>query len=211
MDEFQRPSQDEGADQPRDPAPESLLRRLTALRTAADRVAPMEGSMESVPYGPQRVDPSLMRHIPPFSASVMLGEKKPEKGSGIGTPKGDTCEKTVEIDMSSPPAVVTLDARAAHSARVNEEASSSPAPRDGSSGGAKFPWVMDPRSAIWTMEGLSFGEAGPRPREDMEFRGVYSHSPGNGSSGGIRFGGVIALDVGDAVRPEDSRVVNVFY
>ena len=36
-----------GADLPRDPAPESLPRRVTTLRTAAERVAPMEGPMES--------------------------------------------------------------------------------------------------------------------------------------------------------------------
>ena len=153
---------------PRDPAPVSLLRRVTTLRTAAEGVAPMEGPMESAPYGPPRVDPSLLRHIPLFSASVMLGEKTPERASEIGTPKRDTREETVEIDMSSPP----FDARAAYAAGVDEEASRSAARRDGSSGGAVDPWVMDPRSGIWTMGGPSLGEAEPRPREDMEIRGV---------------------------------------
>ena len=55
------------------------------------------------------------------------------------------------------------------------------------------------------------GEAEPRPREDMEIRGVYSHSPGNGSSGGIRLGGVIASDVGDGVSIEDLRGVKIPY
>ena len=90
-----------GPDLPRDPAPESLVRRLRSLRTAAEGVAPMEGPMESAPYGPPQVDPSLLRHIPLFSASAMLGEQTPEKGSGTGTPKRDTREGTVEIDMSS--------------------------------------------------------------------------------------------------------------
>ena len=75
-----------GPDLPRDPAPESLLRRVMTLRTAAEGVAPMEGPMESGPYGPPRADPSLLRHIPLFSASVMLGEKMPEKGSEIAYP-----------------------------------------------------------------------------------------------------------------------------
>ena len=101
-----------GPDLPRDPASESLVRRLTTLRTAGKGVAPMEGSMESAPYGPPLFDPSLLRHIPLFPASVMLGEKTPEKGSGIGTPMCDTREGTVEIDMSSPPAAGTFDARA---------------------------------------------------------------------------------------------------
>ena len=72
-----------GADLPRHPAPESLLRPVMALRTAAEGVAPIEGPMESAPYGPPRVDPSILRHIPLCSASVMLAEKTPEKGSGI--------------------------------------------------------------------------------------------------------------------------------
>ena len=55
------------------------------------------------------------------------------------------------------------------------------------------------------------GEAVPQPREDMEIRGVYSHSPGNGSSGRIRLGGVIASDVGDTVRLEDLRGVRIPY
>ena len=79
-----------GPDLPRDPAPESLLRWLTPLRIAAEGVAPMEGPMESAPNGPPQVDPSLLRHIPLFSASVILGEKTLEKGSGIGTPTRDT-------------------------------------------------------------------------------------------------------------------------
>ena len=137
-----------GADLPRDTAPESLLRRVTTLRTAAEGVAPMEDPMESAPYGPPRVDPSLLRHIPLFSASVTLGQKTPVKGSGIGTPKQDARGETVEIDMSSPPGAATFDARAAYAARVDEEASRSAARRDGSSGGALDPWVMNPRSEI---------------------------------------------------------------
>ena len=77
-----------GPDLPRDPAPEWLLRRLTTLRTAAEGVAPMEGPMELAPYGPPRVERWLLRHIPPFLASVMLGEKTPEKGSGLVRPSG---------------------------------------------------------------------------------------------------------------------------
>ena len=165
--------------------------------------------MESASYGPPRVDPSLLRHVPLFSASVMLGEKTPKKGSGIGTPKRDAPEETVEIDMSSPPAAATFHANAAYAARVDEEASRSAARRDGSSGGAEGPGVRNPRSGIWTIGGPGVGEAEPRPREDVEIRGIYSHSPGNGSSGGIRLGGVIASDVGDAVRLEDLRGVNI--
>ena len=106
-----------GPDLPWDTAPESFLRQLTTLRTAAEGVAPMEGPMESAPYSLPRIDPSLVSHIPLFSASVMLGEETPEKGSGIGTPKRDTREGTVEIDMSSPPATGSFNSRVAYERR----------------------------------------------------------------------------------------------
>ena len=99
--------------------------------------------MESVPYGLPRVDPSLLRHIPPFSASAMLQEKTPEKGSGIGTPKPDAREETVEIDMSSPLATATFDARAAYAARVDQKTSRSAARWDGSSREAEDGWVLE--------------------------------------------------------------------
>ena len=194
-----------GPDLPRDPAPESLVRRLTTLRTAGEGLAPMEGPMESAPYGPPRVDPSLLRHIPLFSASVMLGEKTPEEGSGIGTPNRDTREGTVEIDMSSPPAAGTFDGRAAYERRVAEMDSEI---RGGSSGES---WVQDPPSGIWTMVGPSIEDTKSEPQEDMEIRGVYSNFPGNGSGGSIRLGGVIASDVGDAVRIEYFRGVRKPY
>ena len=192
-----------GPDLPRDPAQESLVRRLTTLRTAAEGVAPMEGRMESAPYGPPRTEPPLLRHIPLFSATVMLREKTPGKGSGTGTPKRDTREGTIEIDMSSPSAARTFDARAVYERRVAEMDSEL---RGGSSGES---WVQDPRLGMWTMVGPSMEEIKSVPPEDMEVRGVYSHSPGNGTVGSIRLGGVIALDVGDAVHIEDVRGVKI--
>ena len=150
-----------GPDLPQDPALESLVRRLTTLRTAGEGEAPMEGPMESAPYGPPRVDTYMLRPIPRFSASVMLGEKTPQKGSGIGTPKHDTREGTVEIVMSSPPAARTFDARAPYEHRVAEMDSEV---RGGSSGES---WVQDPWSGIWTMVGPSIAETQSGPREDM--------------------------------------------
>ena len=192
-----------GADLPWDPALKSLVRQLTTLGTAAEGVAPMEGPMESAPYGPSRVDPSLLRHIPLFSASVMLGEKTPEKSSGTCTPEPDTPEGTVEIDMSSPPAAGRFNARAAYVRRVAEMDSNI---RGGSSGES---WVQDPRSGIWTMVRPSMEETKSGPREDMKIRGDYSHSPGNGSGGSIQLGGVIASDAGEAVRIEDLQGVKI--
>ena len=50
---------------------------------------------------------------------------------------------------------------------------------------------------------LSMEETKSEPREDSERRGVYPHSPSNGTGGSIRLGGVIASDIRDAVRIED--------
>ena len=59
------------------------------------------------------------------------------------------------------------------------------------------------------MVGPSMEETKSGPREDMEIRGVYSHSPGNESCGSIQLGGVTASDVGDAVRIEGLRGVKI--
>ena len=63
--------------------------------------------------------------------------------------------------------------------------------------------MQDPQSGIWTMVGPNMEQT------CMQIRGVYCHSPGNGSCGSIRLGGVIALDVGDAVRIEDLRGMKI--
>ena len=98
---------------PADTAPEPLLKRVPALRTAAEGLAPMECPMELAPYAPPPVNPFLLRDILLFSAGVMLEENVQEKGSGIGTPERDTRAGTVEIDRSSSRAATTFDTGAA--------------------------------------------------------------------------------------------------
>ena len=44
--------------------------------------------------------------------------------------------------------------------------------------------------------------------EERDVRGVYSHPP---ATGGIRFGGVVAADVGDAIRIDDLRGIKIPY
>ena len=59
------------------------------------------------------------------------------------------------------------------------------------------------------MVGPSTEETKSGPREDMQIRGVYSQSPGNGSCASIQLGGVICSDVRHAVRIEDLRCVKI--
>ena len=44
--------------------------------------------------------------------------------------------------------------------------------------------------------------------EERDVRGVYSHPP---ATGGIRLGGVLAADVGDAIRIDDLRGIKIPY
>ena len=69
--------------------------------------------------------------------------------------------------------------------------------------------MQDQRSGICSMVAPRMEETKSEPRKDIEIRGIYSHPPGNGSGGSIRLGGVIASDVGDAVRIKDLRSVKI--
>ena len=78
-------------------------------------------------------------------------------------------------------------------------------------------WVKDPNAGIWTAGGASpsripnpmgSGQTGPHSMEERDVRGVYSHPP---ATGGIRLGGVVAADVGDAIRIDDLRGIKIPY
>ena len=75
-----------GPDLPRDPAPESLLRLVTTLRTVAEGVAPMVGPMESAPYLPPRVDPSLLRQSHYFRQVSCWGRRRRKKVRALVRP-----------------------------------------------------------------------------------------------------------------------------
>ena len=192
-----------GPDVPQDPAPESLRARLTTMRTAAEGVAPLEGPMELAPYGLPWIHRSMLRHIPLLSASVMLEGKAPEKGSGIGTPKRDTRQGTVGIDMSSPPAPGTFDARAAYERRVAKMDSEI---RGGASGDS---WDQDPGSSIRGMVHPGTEEAKSGPRQDMEIRGLCVQTNRKWEWRKYPLGRVVASDVGDVVRIEDFWAVKI--
>ena len=78
-------------------------------------------------------------------------------------------------------------------------------------------WGKDPTTGIWTAAGASpsripnptvSGPTRPHSMEERDVRGVYSHSP---ATGGIRLGGVVAADVGDAIRIDDLRGIKIPY
>ena len=78
-------------------------------------------------------------------------------------------------------------------------------------------WVKDPTTGIWTAAGASpsripnpmgSGPTGPHSMEERDVRGVYSHPP---ATGGIRLSGLVAADVGDAIRIDDLRGIEIPY
>ena len=77
--------------------------------------------------------------------------------------------------------------------------------------------MKDPTTGIWTAGGASpsripnpmgSSPTGPHSMEERDVRGVYSHPP---ATGGIRPGGVLAADVGDAIRIDDLRGIKIPY
>ena len=75
--------------------------------------------------------------------------------------------------------------------------------------------MKDPTTGIWTAGGASPSgipnPMGSRPTgtpsmEERDVRGMYSHPP---ATGGIRLGGVVAADVGDAIRIDDLRGIKI--
>ena len=77
--------------------------------------------------------------------------------------------------------------------------------------------VKGPTNGIWTAGGASpsripnpmgSGRAGPHSMEERDVLGVYSHPP---ATVGIRLGGPVATDVGDAIRIDDLRGIKIPY
>ena len=66
----------------------------------------------------------MVRHglIPHCLGTTRYSQPASCWGSETVSPKRECRGETVEIDMSSPPAAATFDARAAYAARVDEEA-----------------------------------------------------------------------------------------
>ena len=77
--------------------------------------------------------------------------------------------------------------------------------------------MKDPTTGILTAGGASpsripnpmgSGPTGPHSMEERDVRGVYSHPP---ATGGIRLGGVVAADSGEAIRIDDLRGIKIPY
>ena len=179
------------------------------------------GGPAEAPYAPQRVDPGALPFVPMFSKSIMLGEHTAPAGS-MREEHATTDLRSLTVQMShaaqDPPTAMT-----AHAVYAEEEIQTMQGRTMGRADehsrghpGGNL-WVKDPTAGIWTAGGASpsripnpmgSGPTGPHSMEERDVRGVYSHPP---ATGGIRLGGVVAADVGDAIRIDDLRGIKVPY
>ena len=207
-----------GPERPARPATAELVERVKTLRSAMEK--PIGGPAEA-PYSPPRVDPSALPFVPMFSESIMLGEHTAPAGS-MREEHATTDLRSLTVQMShaaqDPPTAMT-----AHAVYAEEEIQTMQGRTMGRADGhgrgqpgGKL-WVKDPTTGIWTAGGASpshipnpmgSGPTRPHSMEQRDVRGVYSHPP---ATGGIRLSGVVAADVGDAIRIDDLRGINIPY
>ena len=207
-----------GPELPASPATAELPDRVKTLKSAMEK--PMGGPAEA-PYAPPRVDPGALQFVPMFSKSIMLREHTAPAGS-MREEHATTDLRSLTVQMShaaqDPPTTTTAHAVYAEediqTMRGRTMVRAEGHGRDHPGGNL---WVKDPTTGIWTAGGASpsripnpmgSGPTGPHSMEERDVRGVYSHPP---ATGGIRLGGVVAADVGDAIRIDDLRGIKIPY
>ena len=209
-----------GPELPARPARAELVERVKTLRSAVDK--PMGGPAEA-PYAPPRVDAGALSFVPMFSESIMLGEHTAPAGS-MREEHATTDPRSLTVQMShaahDPPTTTTAHAVYAEKEIQSQTMQGRTMGRTDGHGrghpGGNL-WVKDPTTGIWTAGGASpsripnlmgSGATGLHSMEERDVRGVYSHPP---ATGGIRLGGGVAADVGDAIRIDNLRGIKIPY
>ena len=209
-----------GPELPAKPAAAELVERVKTLRSAMDK--PMGGPAEA-PYAPPRVAPGALPFVPMFSESTMLGQHTAPAGSmREGHVTTDPRSLTVQMYHAAQDLPTTTTAHA-NDAEEEIQSQTMQGRTMGSANGhgRGHPggnlWAKDPNTGIWTAGGASPSRipnpmgsrpTGPHSMEERDVRGVYSHPP---ATGGIRLGGVVTGDVGDAIRIDDLRGIRIPY
>ena len=205
---------------PAKPAAAELVERVKTLRSAMDK--PMGGPAEA-PYAPPRVDPGALPFVPMFSESTMLGEHTAPAGSmREGHVTKDPRSLTVQMSHAAQDLPITTTAHAVYAEEeIQSQTMQGRTMGSADEHGRGHPggnlWAKDPNNGIWTADGASPSRipnpmgsvpTGPHSMEERDVRGVYSHPP---ATGGIRLGGVVAGDVGDTIRIDDLRGIEIPY
>ena len=210
-----------GPELPAKPAAAELVERVKTLRSAMDK--PMGGPAEA-PYAPPRVDPGALPFVPMFSESTMLGEHTAPAGSmREGHVTTDPRSLTVQMSHAAQDVPITTNMVVYAEEKIEIQNQTMQGRTMGSADGhgrghrSGNLWAKDPNTGIWTADGASLsripnpmgsGPTGPHSMEERDVRGVYSHPP---ATGGIHLGGVVAGDVGDAIRIDDLRGIKIPY
>ena len=210
-----------GPELPAKPAAVELVERVKTLRSAMEK--PMGGPAEA-PYAPPRVDPGALPYVPLFSESTMLGEHTAPAGSmREGHVTTDPRSLTVQMSHAAQDVPLTTNMAVYAEEKIEIQNQTMQGRTMGSADGygrghpSRNLWGKDPNTGIWTADGanpsripnpMGSGPTGPHSMEERDVRGVYSHPP---ATGGIRLGGVVAGDVGDAIRIDDLRGIKIPY
>ena len=209
-----------GPELPAKPAAAELVEQVKTLRSAM--VKPMGGPAEA-PYALPRVDPGALPFVPMFSDSTMLGEHTAPAGSmREGHVTTDPRSLTVQMSHAAqdlPPTTTTHAVYAEEEIQSQTMQGRTMGSADGHGRGHPGGnlWAKDPNTGIWTADGagpsripnpMGSGPTEPHSMEERVVRGVYSQPP---AIGGIRLGGVVAGDVGDAIRIDDLRGIKIPY
>ena len=210
-----------GLELPAKPAAVELVERVKTLRSAMEK--PMGGPAEA-PYAPPRVEPGALPFVPMFSESTMLGEHTAPAGSmREGHVTTDPRNLTVQMSHAALDVAITTNMVVYAEEKIEIQNQTMQGRTMGSADGhgrghpSGNLWAKDPNTGIWTADGASpsripnpmgSGPTGPHSMEERDVRGVYSHPP---ATGGIRLGGVVAGDVGDAIRIDDLRGIKIPY
>ena len=208
-----------GPELPAKPAAAELVERVKTLRSAMDK--PMGGPAEA-PYAPPRVDPGALPFVPMFSESTMLGEHTAPAGSmREGHVATDPRSLTVQMSHAAQDLPITTNMLVYAEEEIQSQTMQGRTMGSADGHGRGHPggnlWAKDPNTGIWTADGASptripnpmgSGPTGPHSMEERDVRGVYSDPP---ATGGIRLGGVVAGDVGDAIRIDDLRGIKIPY
>ena len=208
-----------GPELPAKPAAVELVERVKTLRSAME--TPMGGPSEA-PYAPPRVDPGALPFGPMFSESTMLGEHTAPAGSmREGQVTTDPRSLTVQMSHAAQDVPITTNMVVYAKEKIENQTMQERTMGSADGHGRGHPggnlWAKDPSTGIWTADGASpsripnpmgSGPTGPHSMEERDVRGVYSDPP---ATGGIRLGGVVAGDVGDAIRIDDLRGIKIPY
>ena len=208
-----------GLELPAKPAAVELVERVKTLRSAMEK--PTGGPAEA-PYAPPRVDPGALPFVPLFSESTMLGEDTAPAGSmREGHVTTDPRSLTVQMSHAAQDVAITTNMVVYAEEKIENHTMQGRTIGSADGHGRGHPggnlWAKDPNTGIWTADGanpsripnpMGSGPTGPHSMEERDVRGVYSHPP---ATGGIRLGGVVAGDVGDAIRIDDLRGIKIPY